>query len=81
MPCIVNAVKLTSKNWYNFGHLIDGIKDGLRSWRVKHLQRDANSAAHSLAKEAILDVIDRVWVKETSSCIYGIANREQFVPI
>ena len=81
MPCIVNAVKATGKNWYNFGHFIDGIKDRLRSWRVKHLKRDANSAAHSLARKAILDVINKVWVKETSSCIYGIVNREQFAPI
>lgn len=81
MPYIVNAVKVTGKNWYNFSHLIDGIKDGLRLCWVKHVQRDANSASHSLAREAILDVIDRVLVEEASSCIYGIGNREQFAPI
>lgn len=53
---IVCAVKLIDENWSKIGHLIDGIKEGLRklrSWRIEHDKRDANSAVHSLAREVL----------------------------
>jgi len=66
------------------GHLIDGIKEGLgklRSWRVEHVKRAANSTAHILVREAFSYVIDRVWVEEISYCIYDIVNKEQWLLI
>lgn len=66
-----------------FGHLINGIEVGLsqlRSWTIEHIKREANFAAHSLAREAIINVVDKVWIEEISNCIYGIVNREQFAP-
>jgi hypothetical protein len=63
---------------------VDSIKLGLsqlKSWQINHVKRYANSAAHVLAREAIKNVIDRVWVEETPNCIYGIVLGEQFTPI
>jgi ribonuclease HI len=47
---IVNAVKTTRRNWSNFGHIVDGIKtelSQLRSWRIEHAKRNANTTAHT----------------------------------
>lgn len=44
------------------------------------MKRKMNSAAHSHAKEAILDVINKIWVDETLNCIYGIVTRDLFAP-
>jgi hypothetical protein len=79
----VNAIKVTGNIWSNFGHIVDDIKlelRQLRSWRIDHVKRDANTTTHTIAKKAILYVIDRVWVEEISSCICGIIFKK-FVPL
>jgi hypothetical protein len=81
---IVSAVKTNNQRWSKFGHIIDGIRSGLhhlRSWQIHHVKRDANSAAHTLAREAIKSVIDRVWIEEVPPCIYGIVIREQIASV
>jgi hypothetical protein len=81
---IVNAIKVELKNWSNFGHVVDGIKEGLnqlKSWRIAHVKREANSAAYVLAREAIKCVIDSVWLEQTLNCIYGIVTREKLTPV
>jgi hypothetical protein len=63
---IVNAIKATCNNLSSFGHIVDGIKlelRPLRSWRIEHVKRDANVTAHTIEKETILGVIDRIWVE------------------
>lgn len=37
-----------------------------------------NMATHRLLKEAVKDVMDKVWMEEIPSCIYDIAFSEQF---
>jgi hypothetical protein len=62
---------------------VDGIKHVLKSFqssRVVHVKRDANSAAHWLAKEAVTHVIDAGWVEDISQIIYDIVSREFSVP-
>jgi hypothetical protein len=62
---------------------VDGIKAGLcqiRSWRIEHVKRNANLVAHTIAKNAILCVIDRVWVEETPNCICGTIFKERYAP-
>lgn len=64
---VVNAVKAESKNLSKFGHIVDGIKIGLRqlrSWKIIHVKRDMNSAAHIPAREAIMSIIDKVGLKK-----------------
>jgi len=74
---IVNAIKVTGNIWSNFGHIVDDIKlelRQLRSWRIDHVKRDANTTTHTIAKKAILYVIDRVWVTEIPNYICGIIS-------
>jgi ribonuclease HI len=52
---VVKAVKSTQPNWLPYGQVIDDIKSMLRSlrrWSIRHVKREANSAAHGLAKFA-----------------------------
>jgi hypothetical protein len=60
---IVNAINLESQILNRFGHFIEGIRSklySLRSFYVLHVQREANSTAHCLARIAINHVIDTI---------------------
>lgn len=60
---------------------MDGIKDGMWRfcfWRIDHVKHDTNSAIHWLVRP--LGVIDRVWIKEIPTCIYGIVRGEKLIP-
>jgi hypothetical protein len=66
-----------------YGHLVEGTKTLLQSFRssqVVHVKRDANSAAHCIAEEAVNHVIDIVSVEEILPIIYDIISRELLVP-
>ena len=52
----VKAVSEFRLSWVRYGQIIDDIKlvlGLLRKWSIKHVKREANLAAHSLAKCAI----------------------------
>jgi hypothetical protein len=40
------------------------------------VKRDANQAAHGLAKEATVTSMERNWIEEILNCIYDIVNLE-----
>jgi hypothetical protein len=40
------------------------------------VKRDANQAAHGLAKEATVTSMERNWIEEILDCIYDIVNLE-----
>jgi hypothetical protein len=48
-------------------------------WQVKHVYREANRAAHGLAKMALHQVNDIVWIKECPFCIKDILLTEQLL--
>jgi hypothetical protein len=76
---IVNVVKASNNNWSKFEHNVDGIKVGLhqlRSLSIDHIMQNVNIVVHTIVKEAIFCVVDRVWVKETPNYICGIIFRE-----
>jgi hypothetical protein len=53
---VTKAIGGHEENWLRFGQIVEDIKLVLRSfrqWRVSHVRREANEAAHGLAKEAI----------------------------
>lgn len=52
----------------------------LRSWKIDHVKKNANSIAYTLAREAIRSVIDKLWIEEILNCIYGIVIRKQVAP-
>jgi hypothetical protein len=68
----MDAIHDMGWNYSMFGHLIDGVKQcltGFIRWQVKHVYCKANRAAHELAKLAIQQVNDNVWIEECPSCI------------
>jgi ribonuclease HI len=76
---VVNAIQDTGPNWSRYGHIVADIRtvlQGFQGWQICHTKRATNYAAHGLAKEAILNVIDRVWMEEIPSCIYDFVTLE-----
>jgi len=65
------------------GHFVEGITaeiQGLRNVSMVHVGREANNAAHCLAKEASYNFIDSVWLKEIPSCILHVVLRKSLFP-
>jgi hypothetical protein len=53
---IVMTIKVESNNLSKFRHIVHGIKESLhhlKSWRIVHVKRSANAAAHSTVRERI----------------------------
>jgi hypothetical protein len=50
----------------------------LQSWKINHVKRGANQAAHGLAKEAMVTSLERHWIEEIPSCIFNIVNLRVF---
>ncbi|XP_059436227.1 uncharacterized protein LOC132169166 [Corylus avellana] len=79
---VVEAINSQTSTWSRFGHLIDdtrGILRSFSSWRCNFVYRNANEAAHRLAKAAITDISDRIWRDTTPNCIRDIVLMEQSV--
>lgn len=50
---------------------------GFCHWEIRHVNRQANMAAHGLAKEAVAHVSGRVWLEEVPNCISETVNLER----
>jgi ribonuclease HI len=77
---LMNAIKEDQNSWKRYGHLVDDLKmvlSSLRSWEVMHVKREANMAAHKLAKEASKIHMDRVLIEDCPPCILDIVNLER----
>lgn len=77
---VVKAICESQTSWLRYGQIIDDIKlvlGSLRSWSIRHIRREANVAAHVLAKYAILNFDSHVWLEETPSCILDTVILEQ----
>ena len=69
---VTKAIGGHGENWLRFGQIVEDIKLVLRSfwqWRVSHVKRVANVAAHGLVKEATMRQIDKIWMEESPECI------------
>lgn len=55
-----------------------GVLNGMNSWCICHVRRNANYVAHSLAKTTVKQIIDDVYTKEFSSYICDIILLVQF---
>ncbi|XP_059436808.1 uncharacterized protein LOC132169875 [Corylus avellana] len=76
---VVTAFQNEDKLDCRWGHLIADVRSTLQyaqSWSVSHLRRQRNEAAHSLAKTATHDVIDRTWTMSIPECICNIVLTE-----
>jgi ribonuclease HI len=69
---VTKAISGIGENWLRFGQIVEDIKLVLRSfrqWRVSHVRRTANAAAHGLAKEATMRQLEKIWMEESPECI------------
>jgi ribonuclease HI len=81
---VVEAVNSLTSSWSKYGHLIDDIRRMLQSftrWKCNFVHREANEAAHRLAKAATMDVNDKIWRNITPNCISDIVLMERFSSI
>jgi ribonuclease HI len=76
---VVKAIESRAQTNHYYGQIIEDIRVVLssrRSWSVRHTKREANGAAHGLAKEATRCFSDKIWLEDTPSCISHIVNLE-----
>jgi ribonuclease HI/exonuclease III len=77
---VVKAIKDSGPQWNLYGHIVEDIRavlNNLRSWFAGHAKREANFAAHFLAKEAVKNVMDQIWMEEVPNCIENVVTLEQ----
>jgi ribonuclease HI len=58
---VTRALEGKGENWLRFEQIVEDTKLVLRffrQWRISHVRKEANGAAHGLAKEAIWMVMD-----------------------
>jgi ribonuclease HI len=78
---VVTTIQGTGPNWSSYGHIVADIRivlHELRSWQICHSKRTNNYAAHGLAKEAVLNVMNKVWMEEISNCICDVVSSELY---
>ncbi|KAG6674859.1 hypothetical protein I3842_15G068200 [Carya illinoinensis] len=76
---VINQLLGQETDWSMGGWLIEDTKQVLASmdeWKAGHVQREANYAAHNLAKYAILLTEDLYNIEECPTCIYSIVSSE-----
>jgi ribonuclease HI len=74
LEVVIALRRKVSANWV-CGQLLDDIKtffSHFNSVDVRHVRRDANKGAHVLAKCAISQLLDMVWVEECPPFIHSI---------
>lgn len=72
---IVQALGQEGSNLCVYGHLIEetkGILHNMQNWKVHHVRRNLNGAAHLLIRVALFLSKAHVCVEETPQCIYDI---------
>ena len=77
---VVKALKAATENLSSYGHLIDDTRWLLQRFQtvgVKHVKRNANKAAHGLAREAVKNYGDNIWMEETSPCVVTVHNNDE----
>jgi hypothetical protein len=76
---IVNAVNDPLQCDSSFGHFVEDVKWVLwsfNSYVFQHVGREANYAAHGIAKEAYNHVTETVWWHSIPSFIDGVVGKE-----
>jgi ribonuclease HI len=77
---VVTAISSKELNWCKFGHIVGDILEALkmfRRWDIGHIKRTTNGAPHCLAKAAVKDLGERIWLEEIPSAMYDIVTLEQ----
>lgn len=81
---VVQAFEDPGVNFRPFGQVVEedakSILGKLRSWKINHVKRDANMAAHTLAKFGLTCTMEHVWMEEIPECIFPIVTLEHSAP-
>jgi hypothetical protein len=78
----LNVIKEVNSNPHFFssvGHLVEGIRNEVGffgTYSFAHIAGGLNEAAHFLAKTAITNVVDDVWLDEIPPCILETITRD-----
>jgi hypothetical protein len=73
---VVKALQMEGPCWSRFGLMINDAKillNSLQEWRVYHVKRMGNKAAHILAKHGLTVDEDQLWSSDFPSFIHDIA--------
>jgi ribonuclease HI len=79
---VVQALQQPESCWSRYGQLIDDTRsrlDSTQEWCISHTRREANEAAHQMAKAAIFQSLDCVWKDSYPDFIQSIVLAEQDV--
>jgi hypothetical protein len=77
---VVTALKRTEVCLASYGNLVDEAKQGLCCMQpvvIQHVLREANQAAHLLAKTAVSQLLDKEWIEECPLSIQNVISAEQ----
>jgi ribonuclease HI len=65
---VVKAILSKGPNCSRYRHIVGDIHEilkTLRRWKIRHVKRAANEAAHDLAKDTIRELGEKIWIDET----------------
>jgi ribonuclease HI len=81
---VISTIRDQGASNSRFGHLVDDIREVLTyftHWKIGHVNRLSNRAAHGLAKAAVHHVMDCKWDFAIPECICGIVLVEQYAAV
>jgi hypothetical protein len=76
---VVDAINRVNEDAGKFRNLIGETHLLLRNfdyWAVKHVRREWNMLAHTLAKFAVSHLKNQIWFDSYPSCLSGLVNSE-----
>jgi hypothetical protein len=76
---VVQEINQNSPNYTTAGHFIESIQHDLiffRATKFVHVPRICNKVAQKLAKKAIRNKVECIWLEEISQSIFSIVCRE-----
>jgi ribonuclease HI len=77
---VVEAINSTDVDWSSWGHLVADVHMELQElyqWKCTHVRRDGNLAAHTLAKYAIQNAVEKRWCDDLPECIKELLSLER----
>lgn len=76
---IVHALWNNDQSWSRYGNLIDDAKillHSLQLWHVMHTKWEANMAAHLMAKAALQQSVEEIWMEDYHVFLHNIVISE-----
>jgi hypothetical protein len=77
---VIKAIQQIPPCWAPWGQLIEDTRTrlhGITQFQLQHIRREANHAAHSLAKWAVNQLCDCMWVGECPPQLLDVILAEQ----